>query len=97
MLCAHITLVSVFASEKTQQGQMFYSSLLCGDAFCEPNLHTAAHHEADRESMHAAKLCEFFVWFQYHCWPADRLRINHADSACSATQRSSTTSDENKR
>lgn len=38
-----------------------------------------------------------FVWFQYRCWPADRLRINHTDSACSATQRSSNTSDKNKR
>lgn len=38
-----------------------------------------------------------FVWFRYRCCPADRPRINHTDSACSTTQRSSTTSDKNKR
>lgn len=52
------------------------------------------------QTMRACTVQSFvriFVWFQYHCWPADRLRINHANSTCMATQTDSATSDENKR
>lgn len=53
---------------------------------------------AHPEKHHASTLLSFvwvFVCFEYH-WPANRTRINHWDSACSATQRSGGTPERTK-
>lgn len=93
---AQVSHVSMFAPEKNNMAEC---SLLCFAVmrFLSPTC-TPLH--ILKRTMRACTLLSsvwVFVWFQYHCWPADRLRINHADSACSVTQRTSAAPDKNKR
>lgn len=77
---------------RKQHGWLFYFSVHCIDS--NPTC-TPAHPQRDHEST-LLSFVWVFVWFLYHSWPADRRRINHWDSDCSATWMRSTTPDRTK-